>query len=58
MILIPFLTISLTSLTSAAFLTKDTATISTPISSPKFKSSLSLVVIADTDSLESGNATP
>ena len=49
---------SLTSLTSAAFLTKETATISTPISSPKFKSYLSLVVIADTESWESGNATP
>ena len=43
---------------SSAFLTNETATKSTSLVVPNFKSSISFGVIADTERLESGNATP
>ena len=51
-------TSAFTSVISEAFLTNETATISTPIFLPYAKSSLSFNVIAETESLESGKATP
>ena len=50
--------ISLTRSISLAFLTNETATKSTSCSDPNLRCSLSFSVIAETDRLESGNATP
>ena len=58
MIFIFLSTTSLTFFISFASLTKETATISTSNLLPNFRSAISFSVIAETDNIESGNATP